>query len=342
MDFLDLTIYKSQFFPFTNVLDTKTYQKPHNLHQYLHYSSNHDKAIFKAIISGELIRYVRTNTLKENYIAMAKLLKTRLTSRGYPIKLIDKITATVHYETRDQLLNACKSPEPKFHPPIYKCLLQPQFTVLKHVILRNYSWMQSMVPAPRFIPLKHPTLRNELIRARLSPTDSQLVDILMSLQHQDTSDHTIAGHLPDLRPTVRTQKCNHPRCATCKHLNCSKTIKCTRTGVSYPIRQSFSCTSTNLVYVITCTKCTKQYVGLTTKKLSTRINHHRTNIFSNKAIYVSKHFNLPDHSVDNLSVQAIDCVQTNDPNPMSNLKKLESYWIRTLQTVQPSGLNVNT
>ena len=106
-------------------------QKPHNLHQYLHYSSNHDKAIFKAIISGELVRYVRTNMLKEKYITMAKLLKTRLISRGYPIKLIDKTTATVQYEARDQLLSAYKKPQPRFNPPVYKCLLPPQFTVLK-------------------------------------------------------------------------------------------------------------------------------------------------------------------------------------------------------------------
>ena len=41
VDFLDLTIYKGHLFPFTNILDTKTFQKPQNLYQYLHYSSCH-------------------------------------------------------------------------------------------------------------------------------------------------------------------------------------------------------------------------------------------------------------------------------------------------------------
>ena len=45
VDFLDLTIYKGPLFPFTNILDTRTYQKSHNLYQYLHYSSNHDKTV---------------------------------------------------------------------------------------------------------------------------------------------------------------------------------------------------------------------------------------------------------------------------------------------------------
>ena len=44
VDFLDLTIYKGPSFLITNNLDTKTYQKPHNLYQYLHYSSSHQKS----------------------------------------------------------------------------------------------------------------------------------------------------------------------------------------------------------------------------------------------------------------------------------------------------------
>ena len=78
VDFLDLSIYKSPLFPFTNSLDTKTYQKSNNLYQYLHFTSNHDKKVFKAIITGELIRYIRTNTLEENYVSMTRLLRARL------------------------------------------------------------------------------------------------------------------------------------------------------------------------------------------------------------------------------------------------------------------------
>ena len=56
IDFLDLTIYKGQSFQFTNILDTKTFQKQLNLYQYLHFTSNHPKKVFKALIKGECIR----------------------------------------------------------------------------------------------------------------------------------------------------------------------------------------------------------------------------------------------------------------------------------------------
>ena len=81
------------------------------------------------------------------------------------------------------------------------------------------------------------------------------------------------------------------------HLNCSRFLKCTRTGITYTLRHNFACTLRNLIYVITYTKCHKQYVGLTTQQLNVRINHHRPSIFNNKTTYLPKHINLPDHSI---------------------------------------------
>ena len=273
---------------------------------------------------------------------MAQLLKVRLLARGYPERLIDKTTATVPYEARAQLLNLSKPPPPKFYPPVYRCLLPPQYKLLKFLVLENYSCLQNMVPSPRFVTLRHKTLKNELVQSKISPTDDQMIDIYLSINGQEVFTHTVAGQLPTLRTdSARTKQCRHPRCATCRHLNCSKFIKCTRTGIIYTIRHSFSCTSSNLIYVITCKKCQKQYVGLTTKQLNVRINHHRTNIFNNKSIYISRHFNLPDHTIEDLSVQAIDRTLGDISNPLQELRKLERYWIKALRTLQPMGLNVS-
>jgi hypothetical protein len=89
IDFLDLTIYKGPSFSNTKILDTCTFQKTQNLYQYLHYSSNHSKSLFKAIITGELIRYVRTNTIEEQYVAMTKLFEKKT-----PSQIISKTTDT--------------------------------------------------------------------------------------------------------------------------------------------------------------------------------------------------------------------------------------------------------
>ena len=208
---------------------------------------------------------------------------------SYPAKLIDKTIATVSYEVRSQFLHTSTPQPSKFNPPIFKCLLPPQFKALKLIVLKDYNRLQNTVPAPRFVPLKHATLSNELGRAKFSPTQDQMIDIHWALDSQDMSNHISADKLPILKTeSTSTQRCKHPKCITCKHLNCSKVVKCTSTGISYPIRHNVCCKSTNLIYVITCTKCSKQYVGLTTKQFNTRINHHRTSIFTKKKQYISQ------------------------------------------------------
>ena len=71
-----------------------------------------------------------------------------------------------------------------------------------------------------------------------------------------------------------------------------------------------------------------------TKQLNTRIIHHHTNFFNNRPIHISKHFNLPDHSITNLRVQPIDCA-TNPYNAVEELHRLERFWVKTLQTLTP-------
>ena len=335
VDFLDLTIFKGIEFEYSNILDLKTYQKPLNLYQYLHYSSNHPKSVYKGLIRGECIRYLRTNTIQSNFNAMISIFKMRLLQRGYPKKLVDKYTSTVQFSQRQKHIQhiptkvICKT-------PIFSCLPPPQYNQLKTIILQGYSQIQGKVTRPRFIFQRHKSLGQELVKAETIPTDEQLVDMAVVLQvphSPDTSD----VRLPILRATLKPiSPCNNNTCLTCKvHLDYRTSFKCTRTSVEYPIRHHFTCNSTNLVYLITCTKCCKQYVGITTRQLKVRINHHRTNIIRKLPIYISKHFNLPDHTLQNLKVQPID-----KANSYDELHSLEQFWIKILKTLQPSGLNV--
>ena len=53
-------------------------------------------------------------------------------------------------------------------------------------------------------------------------------------------------------------------------------------------------------------------------------------------MYIHKHFNLPDHKLTDFKVQPIDTLnQTN----FSELQDLEQFWICTLRTMNPYGLN---
>ena len=148
---------------------------------------------------------------------------SRLRTRGYPRNLVEKIAATVSYKDRAQLLQQSQPPQPRQYPPLYKCPPPPQYKLLKQIVIDNYHLLQNRLPAPRFIPLRYQTLSNQLVKTRLSPTNEQLIDIHIIMNNHTISSHNTAGQLPQLHThSVRTKRCNHSRCATCRHLNCSK------------------------------------------------------------------------------------------------------------------------
>lgn len=55
-------------------------------------------------------------------------------------------------------------------------------------------------------------------------------------------------------------------------------------------------------------------------------------IFLTTNAFICVHLNFPDHSLKDLSVQAIDTIPTNCLNSLQELQKLESYWIQMLKT----------
>ena len=342
INFLDLTIFKGPQFAFTNLLDTKTFQKPLNLYQYLHFSSAHPKNVFKSIIRGECIRYIRTNTTYETYKATVLLFTQRLHKRNYPKMFVDKIVHTVNYKDRQKYLKE-KPHKPTCLLPLFKCFPPPQYKLLKQIVLKNYSELHFV--SPRFIALRHQTLSNSLVRAQLRPTDEQLIDIELTLQTSPSNAHTESAKLPHLqqvKPTI--SPCGHPRCVTCRyHLLCHPTFQSThpRNRTVYHIRHSLTCTSSNVVYLITCSKCRKQYIGCTTQQLNTRINHHRSNIANHRYVHISQHFNIPGHQVNqHLKVQPIDSSERAE-HKVQELYRLERYWIMTLRTLTPHGLNIS-
>ena len=331
VDFLDVTIYKSQNFHLTNTLEVKTFQKQHNLYQYLHYSSHHPTPTYKGLIKGECIRYIRTNTSKANYLNQTRLLHKRLLKRGYPQKFISKQIEAINYDQRQHYLAPKQRNTKTIKRPIFKCLPPSGFSNLRKIILQDFHTIRKYIHPPLFINLGHKTLAKHLIRAKLTPTNEQLIDIITTLPEytSNTAHNNTNQILSTQTQTRKIQKCSHPKCATCQHINTNNHFKSTSTKTTYPIRHTFTCG-----YVITCTKCKKQYIGMTTRPLRERINHHRTSIRNNQNRYISIHFNFPDHSIDNLSVQPIDKAPTT-----KELLDLEQFWLHKLKTYRPYGLN---
>ena len=88
--------------------------------------------------------------------------------------------------------------------------------------------------------------------------------------------------------------------------------------------------------------CGLAYIGKTSRSLKTRISEHRSNIRTHDSRSpVAVNFTTFSHSVSTLSYCGIELVKQpsrgGDLNAL--LLKREAFWIYTLDTLSPRGLN---
>ena len=146
--------------------------------------------------------------------------------------------------------------------------------------------------------------------------------------------------LPNGKNTKRRilgmKRCLKP-CEMCPYILNSKEFFSTQTNEKFDVKGSFNCNTEGVVYLITCTKCNKQYVGQTGRKIVDRLKEHLYYIRKKKEA-TGCHFSAEGHSNSDLRVQIIEKVV---PNTSNMRLEREDLWIRTLATKRPNGLNKN-
>ena len=334
IDFLDITIYKDGNFEHTGKLSISTFQKTDNLYQYLHFSSYHPATVFKGIIKGEAIRYIRTNSSKKMYLKQVNKFIERLVRREYPLNFIKKSLRKVDYRKRREYIDKYSKPttQPSIRP-IFKCIYTLNYHQIKEIIMNNFNTRNLLrfTDTPLFVLLRNRTIRDLLVKSKYKPIEEDLWKITKHSATEKRQNIIIPKNTQVKTPS----SCKNPRCATCSHFLEGTSFKSTNTKQVFRIRHPFTCTSFKIIYLITCSICSKQYVGATMRTLKNRMNQHRSSIKRKQDRYISKHFNLPNHTVNNLRVQVIDTA-----NNIEDLQKKEQFWIKTLNTIQPIGLNV--
>ena len=129
-------------------------------------------------------------------------------------------------------------------------------------------------------------------------------------------------------------KCN--KCPVCPLINVTKDYRSNVTDEKHKMRGEFNCNTVGVIYLISCNKCSVQYVGQTTTKFRIRLKEHINDIKNKRDTVCSFHFNSRGHSGDNLRAQIIEKVCLNDTHTLLEREKL---WIQTLVTRSPHGLN---
>ena len=156
---------------------------------------------------------------------------------------------------------------------------------------------------PRVVAYKRtPNLRDLLVRTQLR-------------------DNTNPQQTP---PPPGIYKCNYPRCLTCPFLQeVQAKYSFSATKEERCINDNLSCKSKNIIYLIECRKCTKQYIGETKRQLHDCFGEHRRSNQNHhqliKLTPVSTHFNQPGHSINHLLLTPLELIH-------------RQAWLRTKST----------
>ena len=106
---------------------------------------------------------------------------------------------------------------------------------------------------------------------------------------------------------------------------------------SHQVNGHFDCTTSNIIYCITCTLCSKLYIGESGRKLGDHFREHLLDT-KNKGLDLSKpvarHFNLPGHSHEHMEICGINLHLGNN----ETRKRKEQRLIFKLGTLAPNGI----
>ena len=116
-----------------------------------------------------------------------------------------------------------------------------------------------------------------------------------------------------------------------------KTFSSSNTKECFCLKGDFNCKTNGVIYLITCEKCKIQYVGQSGRSFHDRIREHMYSIVKNENA-IGIHFNSKAHNHLDMKVTVIEKVFPN--TPQYRLER-EDFWIKTLNTKKPKGLNIN-
>ena len=321
IDFLDLTIFKDV----NNILQSTIYRKPLSRNTLLRADSNHSPHLVRNIPVGQFLRVRRNCSTSADFMSKAAHLAHRFEQRGYDKSDITK--AWDRAQSSDRALLLKKKPKLQITPSVFFSTgYTPEAGRMKNVIRKHWHVLKSdptlkdiCANPPRFIFRRAGNIRDRLV-------------------HSDMSNPPQTTWLSN--PPLGFYKCGN--CAQCSNSTNTKEFSHPRTGKKYSISSFINCNSTHVVYLLKC-PCGLAYIGQTKRQLKLRISEHKTAIRTQNITYaMARHYKQANHgSPASLRFWGIEKI-TPPPRGGDIINKLlcrEAFWIHTLGSLEPLGLN---
>lgn len=326
INFLDTTLYK-HFDEHNNpILHTKIYFKDTDTHQLLHKESYHPKHTFRGIIKSQLLRFKRLSSTFQDYDTTCTILFKSLVTRNYSKSFLRKMKRDIWASEDIPRRNNPVDVGDKEELPIVI-----PFCNFGHAI--SNDWKRIIKKNTKFANYRlitafsnNPNLKQKLVRSSLVSDNNNINNIVNN--NKQVSDLANSGMF----------RCDSRRCRCCRYISERRYFQSAINYRRFSLNDRCSCKTSNLIYLISCDKCHMQYVGQTGRALADRINDHLSNIRLKKSTPIALHFNLPNHSVSDFTITAIEKLP--DTKNALNLRLTkEITWQNLLQTAFPLGIN---
>ena len=283
-------------------------------HQYFLPSSCHPRHVIKNIPKSLALRIIWVCSTDAYFEKHAAKLREYLIQRHCKPRILNSTTDAVRLLPRKNFLTPSPPSTNNAIPFVTNfCPQIPYFTSI-------FAKLDNLISSEPH--LKKVFSERPVVAYRRCPTlrDTLVTSSLKSLT-------------PDNKPSG-FYHCHRRNCTTCKHSEESTTLYSYQEQTYRNIRGHVNCNASNVVYLISCKKCLKQYVGETGRKLKTRITEHMGYIRRNKDTAIGLHFNSLGDYILNFQVNVVEKLY----NSISYRKVKEPFWINKLQAIT-HGLN---
>ena len=332
-------------------LITDLYVKPTDKFQYLDFKSCHPYHQKANLPHGLALRIRRICSETSDFKHHCENLVSRLRSRGFKMGLIKDAIRKASSITREEALKPTEQTE-KEDRVIFSLTYNPRLPNINEKlsdlqpVLHASERCKKIFPHPPIVAYRRNRSLNDLLVSRRLPPTTEIANT-GSITTIDTNSNIceICGrsfcngkgkliHMTRKHNRVDTEerkpgfsKCKDSRCHTCNSGYFGDRIKISATNQLFTIKQSMTCKSNNVIYCVTCKKCSDQYIGETSQELHDRSVGHLSDIRCHKEglPYVT-HFN--QCGIEHYSITAIEKVRSNDPLIR---KQRESYYKNLFQ-----------
>ena len=117
--------------------------------------------------------------------------------------------------------------------------------------------------------------------------------------------------------------CGSTFCHTCEAIIPCSSIQSNTTNQIFKIQGDLNCNSNNIIYMIECKWCNKQYIGETKRSLRCRFNNHRNDIVNERPSAVASHFTSGMCMLEDCKIIPIFKCPVLDTEKLTTAKKLE-------------------